>query len=149
MGTSGQRMNGGGAGRWHFGLIIITLALSACAGGHHRTDEAGGDEGINAYPTNYKTDILAAMRVYVSDPTAIRDASISEPVLKSASLTMPSRYMLCLRFNPKKTATVYEGTREVAAVFVAGRFDQFIETPKDICAGVTYAPFPELEKLSR
>jgi hypothetical protein len=149
MGTSGQRMNGGGAGRRHFGLIIIALALSACAGAHHRTDEAGGDEGINAYPTNYKTDILAAMRVYVSDPTAIRDASISEPVLKSATLTMPSRYMLCLRFNPKKTATVYEGMREVAAVFVAGRFDQFIETPKDICAGVTYAPFPELEKLSR
>jgi hypothetical protein len=149
MGTSGQRMNGGGAGRRHVGLIIIALALSACAGGHHRTDEAGGDEGINAYPTNYKTDILAAMRVYVGDPTAIRDASISEPVLKSATLTMPSRYMLCLRFNPKKTATVYEGMREVAAVFVAGRFDQFIETPKDICAGVTYAPFPELEKLSR
>jgi hypothetical protein len=149
MGTSGQRMNGGGAGRRHVGLIIIALALSACAGGHHRTDEAGGDEGINAYPTNYKTDILAAMRVYVGDPTAIRDASISEPVLKSATLTMPSRYMLCLRFNPKKTATVYEGMREVAAVFVGGRFDQFIETPKDICAGVTYAPFPELEKLAR
>ena len=138
-------MNGGGAGRRHVGLIIIALALSGCAGGHHRTDE----EGINAYPTNYKTDILAAMHVYLNDPTAIRDASISEPVLKPATLTMPSRYMLCLRFNPKKTATVYDGMREVAAVFVAGRFDQFIETPKDLCAGVTYAPFPELEKLSR
>jgi hypothetical protein len=139
-------MNGGGRRR-HVGLIIMALALSACAGGHHRTDEAG--EGVNAYPTNYKTDILAAMRVYLNDPTAIRDASISEPVLKPASLTMPSRYMLCLRFNPKKTATVYEGMREVAAVFVAGRFDQFVETPKELCAGVTYAPFPELEKLSR
>jgi hypothetical protein len=139
-------MNGGGFRR-HAGLIIMALALSACAGDHHRTDEAG--EGVNAYPTNYKTDILAAMRVYLSDPTTIRDASISEPVLKPASLTTPSRYMLCLRFNPKKTATVYEGMREVAAVFVAGRFDQFVETPKELCAGVTYAPFPELEKLSR
>jgi len=141
-------MNGGGRRR-HVGLIIVALALSACAGGRHRTDEAGGDEGVNAYPTNYKTDILAAMRVYLSDPTAIRDASISEPVLKSATLTMPSRYMLCLRFNPKKTATDYEGVREVAAVFVAGRFDQFIETPKELCAGAAYAPFPDLEKLSR
>jgi hypothetical protein len=140
-------MNGGGCRR-HIGLIIIALVLNACAGGQHKTDE-NGVEGVNAYPTNYKTDILAAMRVYLNDPTAIRDASISEPVLKPASLTMPSRYTLCLRFNPKKTATVYEGMREVAAVFVAGRFDQFIETPKDICAGVTFAPFPELEKLSR
>jgi hypothetical protein len=139
-------MNGGGCRR-HVGLIIMALALSACAGGHHRTDEAG--EGVNAYPTNYKTDILAAMRVYLGDPTAIRDASISEPVLKPASLTTPARYMFCLRFNPKKTATVYEGMREVAAIFVAGQFDQFVETPKELCAGVTYAPFPELEKLSR
>jgi hypothetical protein len=141
-------MNGGGRRR-HVGLIILALALSACAGGLHRTDEDGGGEGINAYPTNYKTDILAAMHAYLNDPTAIRDAGISEPVLKPATLTMSSRYMLCLRFNPKKTATVYEGMREVAAVFVGGRFDQFIETPKDICAGVTYAPFPELEKLAR
>jgi hypothetical protein len=141
-------MNGGGVGRRHVGLIIgVALLLGACAG-HHR-DAADEDEGINAYPTNYKTDILAAMHAYLNDPTAIRDASISEPVLKSASLTMPSRYMLCLRFNPKKTASVYEGMREVAAVFVGGRFDQFIETPKDLCAGVTYAPFPELEKLPR
>src|ERR1700719_2973360 len=123
-------MNGGGRRR-HVGLIIVALALSAC--GHHSTAEAGS-EGINAYPTNYKTDILAAMRVYLNDPTAIRDASISEPALKPASLTMPSRYMLCLRFNPKKSATVYEGMREVAAVFVAGRFDQFVETPKELCA---------------
>jgi hypothetical protein len=141
-------MNGGGAGRRHVGLIIgVALLLGACAGGHHRTDETG--EGVNAYPTSYKTDILAALRVYLGDPTAIRDASISEPVLKPASLTMPSRYMLCVRFNPKKTATVYEGMREVAAIFVAGRFDQFVEPPKELCAGVTYAPFPELEKLTR
>jgi hypothetical protein len=138
-------MNGGGACWRHVGLIIVALALSACAGGHHRTDE----EGVNAYPTNYKTDILAAMHAYLNDPTAIRDASISEPVLKPATLTMPSRYMLCLRFNPKKTATVYEGMREAAAVFVAGRFDQFLETPKELCADAAYAPFPELEKLSR
>jgi hypothetical protein len=143
-------MNGGGVGRRHAGLIIgVTLLLGACAGHHHRTDEAGGDEGVNAYPTNYKTDILAAMHAYLNDPTAIRDASIAEPVMKSASAFSNERYTVCLRFNPKKTATVYEGMREVAAVFVGGRFDQFIETPKDICAGAVYAPFPELEKLAR
>jgi hypothetical protein len=141
-------MSGGGFRR-HAGLIIMALALSACAGGHHRTDEAGSDEGVNAYPTNYKIDILAAMHAYLNDPTAIRDASISEPAMKSESTFSHQRYMVCLRFNPKKTATVYEGMREVAAVFVGGRFDQFIETPKELCAGATYAPFPELEKLAR
>ena len=143
-------MNCGGAGRRHIGLIIgVALLLGACAGHHHRTDEAGGDEGVNAYPTNYKTDILAGMHAYLNDPTAIRDASISEPAMKSAGTFSHERYMVCLRFNPKKTATVYEGMREVAAVFVGGRFDQFIETPKELCTGATYTPFPELEKLPR
>ena len=129
-------------------LIGAALGLGACAGDHHRTDENGG-EGVNAYPTNYKTDILAAMHVYLNDPTAIRDASISEPVMKSASAFSHERYTVCLRFNPKKTATVYDGMHEVVAVFLAGRFDQFNDQLKDLCAGVTYAPFPELEKLTR
>jgi hypothetical protein len=143
-------MNGGGACRRHVGLIIgVALLLGACAGHHRQSDASGEDEGVNAYPTNYKTDILAGMHAYLNDPTAIRDASISEPAMKSESTFSHQRYMVCLRFNPKKTATVYEGMREVAAVFVGGRFDQFIETPKELCAGATYAPFPELEKLAR
>jgi hypothetical protein len=128
-------------------LIGVALLLGAC--GHHRPEDAGGEEGINAYPTNYKADIIAAMHAYLSDPTGIRDAAISEPTLRSATLTMPARYMACLRFNPKKTATVYDGMHEIAAVFLAGRFDQFIDQPKDLCAGAAYAPFPELEKLTR
>lgn len=128
-------------------LLGTALCLAACAGNNR--PEAARSEEINAYPTNYKADVLAGMHAYLNDPTGIRDAGISEPVLKSASVTRPARYMACLRFNPKKTATVYEGSREVAAVFLAGRFDQFVETPKELCAGVTYAPFPELEKLTR
>jgi hypothetical protein len=127
----------------------VALFLGACAGGHHRTDDTGSDEGINAYPTNYKTDILAGMHAYLNDPTGIRDAGIAEPVLKTTSAYGHEHYTVCVRFNPKKSATVYEGTKEVAAVFIAGRFDQFVETPKNICAGSTYAPYPELEKLTR
>jgi hypothetical protein len=59
-----------------------------------------------------------------------------------------TRYVACLKFNAKKNAKDYAGVKEVAAVFLAGRFDQFVDTPKDLCAGVTYAPFPELQKLS-
>ena len=129
-------------------LIGAALVLGACA--HHQHGEgAGGDEGINAQPTSYKADIVAAMHASLSDPTGIRDAGISEPTLRSASLSMPARYIGCVRYNAKKTATVYAGTHEVAAVFIAGRFDQFVDPPKELCAGVTYEPFPELEKLTR
>jgi hypothetical protein len=139
-------MNGGAARRASL-LVGVMLLLGAC--GHHHgldTDSTGGDDGgVNAYPTNYKAETLAAMHAYLNDPTDIRDAAISDPALKSAGNS--TRYVVCLKFNAKKNASEYAGVKEIAAVFLAGRFDQFVETVKDQCAGVTYAPFPELQKL--
>jgi hypothetical protein len=118
-------------------LLLMTLALGGC--GHNAPDS-----DINVYPANYKSDILAAMHAYLNDPTGIRDASIAEPALKSSL----SRYVVCLRFTAKKNAKEYAAPKEIAAVFLAGRFDRFIDTPKDECAGVAYTAFPELQKLS-
>ncbi|MFY9838873.1 MAG: hypothetical protein WAK55_20830 [Xanthobacteraceae bacterium] len=120
-------------------LLVMALALGGC--GHNGPDS---DSEINAYPANYKADILAAMHAYLNDPTGIRDASISEPVLKS----LLSRYVVCLRFTAKRNAKEYAAPKEIAAIFLAGRFDRFIDTPKDECAGVTYTAFPELQKLT-
>jgi hypothetical protein len=132
----------------HAGLVVgLALLLGACAGQHRP-----GTEEINIAPANYKADIQAAMHVYLNDPTGIRDASISEPVLKPATTAMPERYVACLRFNAKRTTTVYVGMKEIAAVFLAGRFDQFVDSPKEeqeLCANAAYAPFPELQTLSR
>jgi hypothetical protein len=126
-------------------LLGMTLLLGAC--GHHQFDaDNGGDEELNAYPTNYKSDILAAMHSYLNDPTGIRDAAISQPALKpSGNFT---RYMVCVQFIPKKNASEYAGVKQAAAVFLVGRFDHFVDTLRDECAGVTYTPFPELQKLS-
>jgi hypothetical protein len=133
-------------------LAAIAFILSACAHEHTPSGAYGSAEEINTYPANYKSDITAGMRAYLNDPSGIRDASISEPFLKPASLSMPERYIACLRFNAKKSATVYAGSKEIAAVFLAGRFDQFIDTPKEeqpLCANAAYMPFPELENLPR
>lgn len=133
------------------------LLLGACA--HERGEEAaGGEQGVNAYPANYKSDILAAMHAYLNDPTGVRAAAISEPALKPLGgsginfiSSPPARYVVCVQFNPK-AMNGYAGVKQIAAVFIAGRFDRFIETAteiKDLCADASYAPFPELEKLSR
>jgi hypothetical protein len=39
--------------------------------------------------------------------------------------------------------------QERALVYVDGRLDHVLEKPADICAGAAYAPFPDLEKLTR
>jgi hypothetical protein len=111
---------------------------------------SGDDSEINVYPANYKSDILGAMHAYLNDPTGIRDAGMAEPALKTVGGN--TRYIVCLRFNAKKGRTDYAGTKEIAAVFIAGRFDRFVEMAHgehEECAGAAYAPFPELQKLAR
>jgi hypothetical protein len=121
-------------------LLGLTFALGAC--GHFGAD---ADNEINVYPTNYKSDILSAMHAYLNNPTGIRDATLSEPALKGSGNV--TRYVACLRFTPKKNASEYAAPKEVAVVFMAGRLDRFVETPKEECAGVTFAAFPELQQL--
>jgi len=139
-------MSGGRALRASL-FLGLALVLSAC-GSHHWLDaDNPGDDRINAYPAKYKSDILSAMHAYLNDPTGIRDAAITEPALKPNGNGSNTRYIVCLKFNAKKNASEYASMKEIAASFLAGRFDQFIETPKEQCAGAVYLPFPELQNL--
>jgi hypothetical protein len=127
-------------------VFVVMLVLGACS--HRQLDAvAGADNGVNELPANYKSEILSAMHAYLNDPTGIRDAGITAPELKPVGNGGPTRYLVCLKFNPKKSASDYAGVKELAAAFVAGRFDRFIETPHEQCAGAVYTPFPELQKL--
>jgi hypothetical protein len=158
--------------RWKIAMSILGLAaLLGCSHGQGlslATNSAGDDE-LNVRPANYRPDIVNAMHAYLNDPTGIRDAGISDPALKPVGGT--NRYVVCVRFNAKKPhpdrnngdRNDYAGVKEVAAVFLAGRFDRFVEMPHEKpndashgtdparhpCADATYAAFPELERLSR
>lgn len=83
----------------------------------------------------------------LEDPTNIRDASISEPALKPVAGS--TRYVVCLRYNPKDGGGQYMGIRNVAAVYYAAHLTQIINATADQCGGVAYQPFPELQKLCR
>lgn len=122
-------------------LIGALVLLGNCS---HRSVS---DEELNVAPTDYRADILGAMRVYLNDPTGIRDGAISPLMLKSVNNA--NRYIVCVRYNAKKNAKEYAGVKEIAAVYVAGHFDHFVDKVSEPCGGATYAPFPELAKLSR
>ncbi len=134
--------------------VFLALALGGCS--HDQSPNlmaasGGDDDEVNVRPANYKPDILGAMHAYLNDPTGIRDAGISEPALKAFGAS--KRYVVCVRYNAKKSRNEYIGVKEAAAVFVGGRFDRFVETAhgtaNDQCAGMAYTAFPELEKLPR
>jgi len=147
--------------------LAAALVLGACAHGMHSSDPPPADDAeINIPPANYKAEILGAMHAYFNDPTGLREAGISEPALKA--LGNNRRYVVCVRFtgkkipgsrererdkakdaNPEGAAAPEKGPKELAAIFIAGRFDRFQEKAQEPCADVAYAPFPELEKLTR
>jgi hypothetical protein len=128
------------------GLVAgLSLAIGACT--HHGPSAEAVDPELNRPPTDYKHEILGAMHAYLADPTGIRDAEIAEPALKTIGNT--TRYVVCMRLNAKKRDGGYGGVKDMAAVFMVGRFDHFVEKAQEPCAGVTYAPFPELQKLTR
>lgn len=129
-------------------LACLLLVLGGCGHDYRSTDPVPAtEEEINVPPANYKTDILGAMHAYLVDPTGIRDGAISTPAVKPVGNAQ--RYVVCLRFNAKRSGNTYAGVKEIAAVFVAGRFDRFVETAREACADAAYAPFPELGKLAR
>jgi hypothetical protein len=145
-------MRSGGLRR--VGDLVLALALivgpcvvlGACS--HHGPSaDAAADSEINTPPTDYKRDILGAMHAYLNDPTGIRDAEIAQPAVKPVGGLQ--RYVVCLRYNAKKRGNEYTGVKEIAAVFMVGRFDHFVDKAQEQCAGAAYTPFPELQKLSR
>jgi hypothetical protein len=104
----------------------------------------------NVVPQHYKDDLLAFLRTYLNDPTHVRDASVSPPILKP--LDQGERYVACVRYNARDTDRKYMGAKTGAAVYVAGKLDRFLDGPRDtatLCKDAAYAPFPELQKLER
>ena len=131
-------------------ILLLGSALAACAGGDDRDAAFNIDSGGSAnqpFPDNYRTELLAFMRTYLNNPVGIHGAVMAEPVQRTVGGRL--RYVSCLRFAPRESDGSYREPRERAILYVNGRLDRVVENAGEVCAGVVYAPFPELEKLTR
>jgi hypothetical protein len=136
---------------WRMGLLagIVGAALAGCAS--YEREYGGGPEtkggaSVNLVPENYRAEILAYQRSFLNDPSGIRSAAISPPVLKNVGVG--DRYIVCVRFNAKSPSGAYTGVRDYLAIFLAGKLDQMGVT-REHCKDAEYAPFAELERLKR
>jgi hypothetical protein len=142
-----------GMRRLAYGAILIALLLGGCASDNLEPTEAELKARWNAqnvFPANYKADLLAYLRTYLNDPSHVRSASVTAPFLKSAG--MGERYMVCVRYNARNTDGKYLGSKDGVAIYVSAKLDQFIDAARivrELCKDATFAPFPELEKLTR
>ena len=109
------------------------------------TDDRG--VGDQPFPTDHRAQVLAFLRTSLNNPVGIRDAAMAEPAQRNVGGRL--RYVSCLRYNAREIDGSYGGVVQRAVVYVDARLDRMIEKAGDVCAGVAYAPFPELEKLTR
>jgi hypothetical protein len=132
-------------------ILLLPIALTACAGADEESRDAGFtiDNGgaIQPFPANYRTELLAFMKTYLNNPVGVHDAAMAEPVQRTVGGRM--RYVSCVRFTPRESDGSYREQRERAIIYANGRLDRIIEKAADVCAGAVYAPFPDLEKLTR
>lgn len=131
-------------------ILLLPIVLVACASDDEsRSITYTDDRGVanQPYPDNYRAELLAFMKTYLNNPVGVHDAALAEPVQRTVGGRL--RYVTCLRFSPRESDGKYRELRERAILYVNGRLDRMVENATDVCAGATYAPFPELEKLTR
>ena len=131
-------------------ILLLPIALAACAGSDEgRSVTYTDDRGVTnqPYPNNYRAELLAFMKTYLNNPVAVHVAAMAEPVQRTVGGRL--RYVSCLRFVPRESDGSYRAVRERAILYVDGRLDRMVENASEPCAGAVYAPFPELEKMTR
>lgn len=132
-------------------VLLLPLALAACFGSDGDRQSLMGEGGSagppQPFPDNYRSEALAFMHTYLNNPAGVRDAAMADPALREVG-GRPF-YVSCLHYTPRETDGNYRGMRERAIVYVNGRLDRVVERTSDLCAGAVYAPFPELEKMTR
>jgi hypothetical protein len=131
-------------------ILLLPIALAACASSDEvKSITFTDDRGVSnqPFPNNYRAEILAFMKTYLNNPVGVRDAVVAEPVQRTIGGRL--RYVTCLRFTAREADGSYREPRERAVLFVDSRLDRVIENASEPCAGLAYAPFPDLEKLTR
>jgi hypothetical protein len=143
---------------WRMQLWVLMMAVSVAValGGCASDLEPSASElksrwdAQNVYPQAYRQDLLAFLRTYLNDPSQVRSAEVSQPQLKYVG--PGDRYVACVRYNSRNSDGKYLGSKDGAAIYVGGKLDRFLDTPRDVrqlCKEVAFAPFPELERLTR
>jgi hypothetical protein len=87
------------------------------------------------------------MKTYLNNPVGVHDAALAEPVQRTVGGRL--RYVSCVRFTPRESDGSYREPRERAILYVNGRLDRVVENASEICAGAVYAPYPDLQRLTR
>ncbi|MSP46268.1 MAG: hypothetical protein EXQ83_10525 [Xanthobacteraceae bacterium] len=132
-------------------LAVQAVVLGACSGSSPMSEFAFGKVYTSPpadpkiFPANYKAEVAEFLRTSLANPTKVKDAYIAQPVLKPVAGV--SQYVTCVRYNPRDSKNQYEGTTSNVAIFLSGRLNQFLGENPEMCSGLAYQRYPELESM--
>jgi hypothetical protein len=121
-------------------LSVFAAAVAGCS-----SSGKPPAEDPNVFPSAYKDEILNTLTNLLDDPTNIRGAYISDPVLRTVG--KDQRYTVCVRFDSRDANKQYLGSKDRIAFFYGGQLNQLVDASKEQCGNAAYKPFPELERL--
>ncbi len=121
-------------------LPVFALVIASCS-----SVSKAPEENLNVFPSNYKDQILNTMASSLDDPTNVRGAYISDPVLRPVG--KDERYVVCVRSDSRDASKQYTGSKDRIGFFYSGQLNQLVDATKEQCGNAVYKPFPELEKL--
>ncbi len=129
--------------------MLLPLALTACLDSEDsRSTSFLEDSNANQpFPDNYRAEMLAFMRTYLNNPVGVHDAMMADPVQRTVGGR--NRWISCVRYSEQQLDGTYREPRERAVVFINGRLDRVAQNSGELCAAAAYAPFPDMEKMSR
>lgn len=126
--------------------LLMGLVLAGCGAGSGLAVPTE-DRSNQPFPQNFRAELLAFYKTYLTNPVGVREAALAEPVLRKVGGR--PRYVACVRYNARQSDGRLRGLQEQAVVFVDGRLDRAVDDTEELCSGVSYAPFADLEKLTR
>src|SRR5262245_37344984 len=97
----------------HKRSLIALLAGAAAVAGCWQKEAPTVDP--NLPPTDYKKEIIELTKALLDDATNLRDTGITDPFLGPAAGT--TRFMICVRFNPRNANHEYTGIVERVGYF--------------------------------
>jgi hypothetical protein len=132
-------------------VFLLPLVLTSCLASDDSSGPTSfiqdGSDANQPFPGNYRSELVAFMHTYLNNPVGVHNASVAEPVQRTVGGR--PRYVACVRFAERQSDGGYSEPRERAVVFVGGRLDRVAQNTGELCGGVAYAAFPDLEKMAR
>ena len=134
----------------YLAIWLLPLALAACLDSEDSRNTSfieDSNDSNQPFPNNYRAEMLAFLRTYLNNPVGVRDAMMADPVQRTVGGRL--RWVSCVRYTERQLDGNYREPRERAVVFVNGRLDRVAQNSGELCTAAAYAPFPDMEKMSR